>query len=452
MPWWDRFRGGFDIDLSRVKARARDAIESRRDEIVALGDRILHAPELGFKEFNTSTVVAEFLEGLGFVVKRGIAVTGLSAMLDTGRPGPTLALMGELDALLVSTHPLADPVTRAAHACGHNAQLAGLMGAAIALTDDEVSKSLSGRVAFMAVPAEEYVEVEYRNDLVGEGKLEFLAGKAEFIALGELDDVNLAMMIHSSSLPDTAGVVDSNNGCVVKLVRYIGRAAHAGGSPEMGINALSAALVAINAINALRETFRDEDSIRVHPIITRGGELVNVIPSEVTIETYVRGKTVEAIAAAERNVDRALRAGALALGAQVEIRTLPGDLPLNNSPELGRLFGKNIESIFGARSVTYGGHRAGSTDMGDVSHILPTVHPYMGGMSGTGHSADWKIEDEHLAYVVPGVAMAMTAVDLLANGAEAAIRIIDEFEPRMSRSEYLKYQRDMFRTELYSAD
>ena len=201
-----------------------------------------------------------------------------------------------------------------------------------------------------------------------------------------------------------------------------------------------------------RETFRDEDSIRVHPIITRGGELVNVIPSEVTIETYVRGKTVEAIAAAERNVDRALRAGALALGAQVEIRTLPGYLPLNNSPELGRLFGKNIESIFGARSVTYGGHRAGSTDMGDVSHILPTVHPYMGGMSGTGHSADWKIEDEHLAYVVPGVAMAMTAVDLLANGAEAAIRIIDEFEPRMSRSEYLKYQRDMFRTELYSAD
>ena len=450
--WADHFRGGFEIDLSRVKALARDAIDSRQEEIVALGDRILHAPELGFKEFKTSAAVAEFLESLGLVVKRDLAITGLSAVLDTGRPGPTLALMGELDALIVSTHPLADPVTHAAHACGHNAQVAGLMGAAIALTNRDVMASLSGRIAFMAVPAEEYVEVEYRNNLVGEGKLEFLAGKAEFIALGELDDVNLAMMIHSSDLPETAGVVDSNNGCVVKLVRFIGRAAHAGGSPEMGINALNAALVAINAINALRETFRDEDSIRVHPIITRGGELVNVIPSEVTIETYVRGKTVEAIAAAELKVERALRAGALALGAQVEIRTLPGYLPLNNSPELGRLFGENIEGLFGAGSVSYGGHRAGSTDMGDVSNILPTVHPYMGGMSGAGHSADWKIEDEYLAYVAPGVAMAATAVDLLANEAETALKIVDDFEPRMSRSEYLKYQRDMFRTELYSAD
>ena len=442
--------GGCEIDLSRLKARAGGAVESRSDEIVALGDRILHAPELGFKEFRTSDTVAAFLESLGFVVKRDLAITGLSATLDTGRKGPTLALMGELDALLVSTHPLADPVTHAAHACGHNAQLAGLMGAAIALTNPEVLRSLSGRVIFIAVPAEEYVEIEYRHNLVRDGKLEFLAGKAEFIALGELDDVDLAMMIHSASMSETAGVVDSNNGCVAKLVRYIGRAAHAGGSPDKGINALNAALVAINAINALRETFRDEDSIRVHPIITRGGELVNVIPSEVTIETYVRGKTVEAIASAERKVDRALNAGALALGAQVETRTLPGYLPLNNHPDFGRLFGDNVDRMFGQGSVNYGGHRAGSTDMGDVSHILPTVHPYMGGMSGTGHSADWKVIDEQLAYVAPGIAMAMTTIDLLANGAEAAGKIVDDFQPRLSLKQSLKSPRCLFRPELYS--
>ena len=197
--------GGCEIDLSRLKARAGGAVESRSDEIVALGDRILHAPELGFKEFRTSDTVAAFLESLGFVVKRDLAITGLSATLDTGRKGPTLALMGELDALLVSTHPLADPVTHAAHACGHNAQLAGLMGAAIALTNPEVLRSLSGRVIFIAVPAEEYVEIEYRHNLVRDGKLEFLAGKAEFIALGELDDVDLAMMIHSASMSETAG-------------------------------------------------------------------------------------------------------------------------------------------------------------------------------------------------------------------------------------------------------
>lgn len=440
------------MDLARVKSRVRASIDGRRDEIVGLGNQILHAPELGFKEFRTSAAIAQFLESLGFSVKRDIAITGMSAVLETGRPGPTLALMGELDALLVSTHPLADPVTHAAHACGHNAQLAGLMGAAIGLSDEGVLDTLSGRIVFMVVPAEEYVEVEYRNTLVAEGKIEFLAGKAEFIALGELDDVDLAMMVHSSSLPEVAGVVQSNNGCVVKLVRFIGRASHAGGSPELGINALSAALLAINAINALRETFRDEDSIRVHPIITRGGELVNVIPSEVTIETYVRGKSVEAIRSAERKIDRAFRAGALALGAQVEIRTLPGYLPLCNSAELGELFGKNIEGLFGVGSVNHGGHRAGSTDMGDVSHILPTIHPYMGGMIGAGHSAAWQIDDEYLAYVAPGIAMATTAVDLLRSEAETALKIIDDFEPKMSRAEYLQYQRAMFRTELYSGD
>lgn len=444
--------GARQLDISAVKARARQAVEGRSADIIAIGDKILHKPELGFKEFETAALAEDFLKRLGLKVKKGIAITGLKAVLDTGRPGPTLALMGELDALTVSTHPLADPKTQAAHACGHNAQIAGLMGAAIALTDAKVLRALSGRIAFIAVPAEEYVEVEYRHGLVTQGKIEFLGGKPEFIAKGELDDVDLAMMIHSSSLPEKAGVVDSNNGCVVKLIRYIGRAAHAGGAPEKGINALSAALLAIQAINSQRETFRDEDSIRVHPILTRGGELVNVIPAEATLETYVRGKTIEAILEAEKRVDRCLRAGAMALGAKVEIRTLPGYLPLRNHPAMGKLFGDNVESMFGSDCVKYGGHRAGSTDMGDVSQIMPTVHPYMGGMSGTGHAADWKVEDEHLAYVAPASAMAMTAIDLLANDAEIASRTVQEFKPSLSRLDYLKLQRDSFRTELYSAD
>src|SRR2546426_1687092 len=146
------------------------------------------------------------------------------------------------------------------------------------------------------------------------------------LRLGHFDDVDLAMMIHATSRPEDgkAGVPGSNNGCVVKTVRYIGRAAHAGGAPHAGINALHAAQIGLMAINAIRETFKDEDTIRVHPIITHGGSQVNVIPGEVRIETYVRGKTVEAILDANRKVDRALRAGALALGATVEIETLPG--------------------------------------------------------------------------------------------------------------------------------
>ena len=114
------------------------------------------------------------------------------------------------------------------------------------------------------------------------GELEFLGGKPELIARGEFDDVDLAMMIHTHSRPDENGmaaVTASNNGCVVKQIRYVGKAAHAGGAPHLGINALYAAHIGLAAINAVRETFRDDDAIRVHPIITRGGDLVNVIPA-----------------------------------------------------------------------------------------------------------------------------------------------------------------------------
>src|SRR6266404_469533 len=189
-------------------------------------------------------------------------------------------------------------------------------------------------LALTGVPAEEYGDIEWRVAQARAGKLEFLGGKPELLRLGHFDDVDLSMMIHLTSRPEDGktGVPASNNGCIVKTIRYVGRASHAGGAPHMGINALYAAQVGLTAVNAIRETFRDEDTIRVHPIITHGGSQVNVIPGEVRLETYVRGRTVEAILDAQKKVDRALRAGALALGCTVEIETLPGYMPLRCDP------------------------------------------------------------------------------------------------------------------------
>src|SRR5690606_35585134 len=186
--------------------------------------------------------------------------------------------------------------TGAAHCCGHNGQIATMLGTAMGLVGSGVLPSLAGRVAFFAVPAEEYVEIEYRNQLRREGKIEFLGGKSELIARGEFDDVDMAMMVHGASDQNSsakAGVSASNNGCIGKQARFVGKAAHAGGAPHRGINALYAAQIALSAINAQRETFRDEDHIRIHPIMTRGGDLVNVIPNDFRLETYVRGKTIE---------------------------------------------------------------------------------------------------------------------------------------------------------------
>jgi amidohydrolase len=265
-----------------LKQRAYAAIDRRAGEIVGLGERIWGQPELGFKETRTAKLVEETLGRLGLAPKSGLALTGVRADARGGAgAGPTFALLGELDGLVVAGHPGADPVTGAAHACGHNAQVAGLLGAAMGLIDGGVLPHLAGTVVFFAVPAEEYGDIEWRVKEARAGRLEFLGGKPELLRLGHFDDVDLSMMIHTTPRPEErkAGVPTSTNGCVVKTVRYLGRAAHAGGTPHRGINALYAAQIGLMAINAVRETFRDEDTIRVHPIITHGGSQVNVIPA-----------------------------------------------------------------------------------------------------------------------------------------------------------------------------
>ena len=434
-----------------VKRAVCEAIDRQSERIVTVGDTIRKNPELGFKEFKTSRLVEDTMREIGLQPKGGLAITGVRGEARGKKDGPTFALLGELDALVVAGHPVADPQTGAAHACGHNAQVASMLGAAMGLVGAKAFEHLAGRVVFFAVPAEEYGDVAWRVEQARAGKLEFLGGKPELLRLGHFDDVDMAMMIHLTPQREykKAGLAASNNGCIVKTVRYMGRASHAGGAPHMGINALYAAHIGLAAINAIRETFKDEDSIRVHPIITHGGSQVNVIPADVRIETYVRGKSVEAILDANVRVDRALKAGALALGAQVEIETLPGYLPLFNHDGMGKYFVANASARLGAENVTQMGHRSGSTDMGDISHVMPTLHPYIAGSSGSGHGADYTITDPKLAYIENAKQLALMAVDMLWDDAQSAREIIGAFKPRLSREAYLAFQRGINKTELF---
>ncbi|MGH8667057.1 MAG: amidohydrolase [Burkholderiales bacterium] len=428
-----------------------EAIERRAEALIEMGETIRHQPELGFKEFKTAARVAKMFEAVEVAHRTGLAITGVKAELKGAKPGPTVALIGELDALVVSGHPLADPVTGAAHACGHNAQVTAVVGATMALIDTGAMQHLAGRIVPFAVPAEEYGDIAWRLEQVRAGQLEFLGGKPELIRHGHFDDIDMALLIHTTSRSEdkSAGTAVSNNGCVVKTVRYIGRAAHAGSSPHLGINALYAANLALMAINALRETFQERDTIRVHPVITQGGRQVNVIPGEVHLETYVRGKSVQAIMDANTKVDRALRAGALAMGAQVEITTLPGYMPLTNHPALGQVFRRNAEALVGPERYVTQGHRTGSTDMGDLSQIMPAVQGYMSGASGAGHGADYMITDPRFAYLGQAQALAMTAVDLLYGDAAVANEVLRDYKAPMTRAEYLAFQRGINKTERY---
>ncbi len=436
---------------AQLKQTVSETIDAQFDSITGIADRILRHPETGYKEFETAGVVDEWLTRLDIPHETGIAVTGLKAVLDTGRPGPSVAILGELDALPVPDHPYANPETGAAHACGHNNQIASMLGAAMGFTQSGVLNNLCGKLVFIAVPAEEYVEVGFRQSLRDQGTIEFLGGKPEFIRLGAFDDVDFAMMVHTSSNAED-GIVcmtGTSNGTVAKHVTYHGRAAHAAGAPHKGINALNAATLAFTAIQFQRETFRDEDTVRAHFIIKRGGEVNNVIPALVQMEGKVRGKTMEAMLEANEKVQRALKAGALATGATVHIETFPGYFPMIHHPPLADLYRENAVALVGEENISIRDHGTGSTDMGDVMHVVRGIHPAAGGATGTGHGNDFLLDDADHAIINPAKLMAQTAIDLLANGAETAQRVMEETKPPLTKDDYLTQLRSLAQTEEY---
>ena len=429
--------------LAERKREFAASIDAHAAALCAFGDDIFAHPEIGFREHRTATHVAQALRALGLEVTEGLAVTGVRATLRGAHPGPAVAIIGELDGLPVPGHPFADPATGVAHACGHNAQLAHLLGVATALVACEAARDLSGSIVFLAVPAEEYVDLAYRASLARAGTIEFFGGKAELLRAGAFDGIDIAMMVHASGIADDAplSLFWSYNGFLAKRIRFIGRGAHAGVQPHLGINALAAARLALAAIDMQRDTFQDDDHIRIHPIITHGGDAINIVPSDVRVETFVRGASLQAIDAAAEVVDRAMRAGALALGAGVEIETLPGYLPLAIDRELGGVFARNAIELTGNTNWMEWPLCAASTDAGDLSHIMPVLHPNHGGCAGTNHTVDFTIVDRTTAYLTPAKALAATVLDLLANDAVEARRIIAQFRPRLTRDAYLAHMR-----------
>src|SRR5690349_22736069 len=176
-----------------LKQAVCEAIDRHGNEIIELGERILHHPETGFNETKTSALVAERMLALGLAPETGLALTGVKGRIRGGKPGPRLAIVGELDSLRTSDHPLADKHTGAAHSCGHNAQVAGMLGVAMGLSAAGAIEHLSGELVFFAVPAEEFIDVEERLRRKQKGDIEFLLGKPELVAKGHFDDIDMAM-------------------------------------------------------------------------------------------------------------------------------------------------------------------------------------------------------------------------------------------------------------------
>lgn len=428
------------MDINLLKKKVIETIEANKDVIIETGRKIYKTPEYGYKEFESTKIVSDFFKNqLGLTPEEGVAYTGCRARANEDANGPKVAILGELDAISCNDHCDANEIG-AIHACGHNIQVAGMLGAAVGLVKSGILNELGGKVDFIATPAEEFVELEYRSKLRAEGKIKYFGGKQEMIYNGAFDDVNMAIMFHALDLGDKKVLTGPvSNGFIGKQVKFIGKEAHAGSAPYEGINALNAAMLAINNVHAQRETFKESDKVRFHPIITKGGDIVNVVPADVRMESYVRARTIEGMVDANKKVNRGLIAGAHAVGANIEITELPGYLPILKHDSMEAVLRDNLEFLGLKDDIVEGGDFTGSFDFGDVSHIIPTLHPMFGGIKGGLHTKEYNIADEEAAYLLPAKAMALTVVDLLINEGAKAKDILKNFKPVMTKEEYLEF-------------
>ena len=409
------------------------AAAKKHQQLILDAERyIWNNPEPGYREWKTHRYLKERYEALGYTLTEAGNIPGFYTDIDTGKPGPTVMILGEMDSLIIPDHPECDRETGAVHACGHHAQSAALLGVAAILKEPGMLDGLCGKIRLCAVPAEEGIELDFRQQLKKQGIISQVSGKAEIICRGWCDDVDMAYIVHTTT--GDPGKISctgaASNGAMAKTVTYKGVSAHAGGSPYRGINALYAANLGLSAINALRETFRDGDKVRVHPIITEGGTVVNAIPETVRMESYVRALTVEAIQRENKKVNRAIAASAAAMGARVTIVDELAFAPNRND----KLFRQAVQAagsaMLGAENTntegdTYG---SGSTDMGHLSCIMPTVHPNMSGAGGRAHSPEYFIADPVSACVMSAEFQVMMAHVLLGNNAECAKDIIAKHE------------------------
>ena len=410
-------------------------VEKNRQAILDTERYVWNHPETGFKEWETQKYLAKVFEDAGYELTYAGNIPGFYTDIDTGRPGPKILIMGEMDALGAPNH--VEQTNGNAHACGHNVQCAALVGTALALKEPGALDGLCGSIRLMAVPAEELIEIAYREELRKQGVIRYMGGKVEFLYRGYMDGCDISYMVHATVNQSHDFYISAGcNGCMAKEIVYEGVASHAGGSPHKGINALYAANMGLNALNAIRETFVDDEHVRVHPIMTDGGQTVNIIPSAATLSTFVRGKTIDSIKNTNRKLNRAMAGAAVSMGAKVKVVDRPGYSPLINAPMLTELTEEVAVEYFGADRVSnHGGWGCGSTDMGDLSCVMPSIHPHMAGCSGNGHGDDYLVTDPVKACLGAATVQVGLAEKLLKDGAKLAKEVIEKTELRYPNKE-----------------
>ena len=385
--------------MEELKLKAKDSVELQRQQLVQLSLNIHSNPELAFREEKASAWLTGYLEESGFRVERGICGLATAFQATYGRERPTIALLAEYDAL-----------PEMGHACGHNIIGVSAVGAGVA-SKCIVDRS-GGSIVIVGTPAEEG-----------------LGGKIDMVKAGAFRDMDAAMIIHPNSLNM---VTVAALACSTLDVEFLGRPAHAAGQPHKGTNALEALILAFTAINSLRQHIRGD--ARIHGIITDGGEAPNIVPAHSAAEFLVRAADNAYLVELRDRVLICFTGASMASGARLEYTWRDKTYaPMKNNVTMAELFGNNLESL-GRQVVPFDpGFGFGSTDMGNVSQVVPSIHPTVA-IAPTEvllHTPEFASaaasEAGHEGLIDAAKAMAMTVADILQPG------MIDEVRQEFRR-------------------
>ncbi|MBO1308294.1 carboxypeptidase [Enterococcus sp. 669A] len=359
-------------------------------------DLFLH-PELGYKEQRTSQKVIEELRRINPEIEFSqFSDTGIKTYLSQGKER-TMCFIAELDAVYAPTHFQADPETGAAHNCGHFTQVA----IALALYNHYVKtkeyERLDFNLCFVFVPAEEYLDLDFRKQLREAGKIQFLGGKPEAMSLGIFDDIDFGVCVHAIGELFERPTIEVNcdlAGFLYKKYYFSGKAVHAGFDPFSGINAYSISTLFNTAIGLSRQQFKDTESIRVNPIVMESDMSTNVIPNRITVGTDLRCKTLEYMPEVAKKLDHAAQGSAYALEGGVSIETEMGYLPFVQDRYLNTF----VETAFSKCDaipdiIDDRGGIAAAGDIGDLAFMRPCIQISYGGFEGTIHGDDFKMID-----------------------------------------------------------
>lgn len=387
------------MKTEELKALVIGGVEAQRQQLNELSLRIHADPELGFQETRAATWLTQYLVESGFSIEQGICGLATAFRAGYGDGKPTIAILAEYDAL-----------PKLGHACGHNLIAASAVGAAIACKP--VIDQLGSSIFVIGTPAEE-----------------IYGGKVMMVERGAFDHIDFAMMVHPGT-HDTA--TTRALACQTLDIEFFGRAAHAAACPEAGINALEAMVQSFTAINSLRQHIKDR--ARIHGIITDGGEAANIVPAHSAATFIVRAEDDEYLDELKKKVIGCFGGAAAASGARLEYRW--GGVKyaaMRNNLTLATLFKQNMEVLGRPIKLADPDSSFGSTDMGNVSQLVPSIHPRVAIASGkvVVHSPQFALaaasEVGSRGLLDGAKAMAMTVVDLLADP-EIVSKIREEFQ------------------------